>query len=77
MGGGGGYSKIIKTCNSVRTSFSVSFESLRITRQETGRCSFGIFRVVCIRGVFHDLSLYDFFFKVVCPNGQCFRKRLK
>ena len=64
--------KLIKICNSVRTTFSASFESVRIRRQETVWCLFGIFREV-----FHDLSLYDSFSKLCVQNGQCFRKRLK
>ena len=59
VGGGGIYSKI-KNFNSIRTAFSVSFESLRILRQETGWCPLGIFREVYAWGI-HDLSLHDFF----------------
>ena len=51
VGGDGGYSKIIKPCNSVLTAFSVPFESLRIHKQETGWCSFGVFREVCAWGI--------------------------
>ena len=51
VGGGDGYSKIIKICNSVRTTFSVAFESLRISRQETGWWPFGIFMEAFVGGI--------------------------
>ena len=71
MGGGDEYNKIIKICNSVCTTFSVSFESSRITRQETGWCSFGSGWCSLgrpLHGVFHDLSLYDIFSKLCVPK---------
>ena len=68
MGKGGGYSKIIKICNSVSATFLVSFESLRIPHRKLGGAHLA-FLGRPLHGVFHNLSLYNSFLKLCVQNG--------